>query len=50
MLPKEGIREFKKLYKKKFNKDIDDQEASRMGTKLINLYKAIYKPNKRYDK
>jgi len=42
MLPKEAIEEFKRIYKQKFKKDLNDIEASRRANNLLNLYKAIY--------
>lgn len=42
MLNQLAIQEFKKIYFKKFGKNISDQEALELGIKLINLYKIIY--------
>ncbi len=49
MLPKQAIKEFNELYRKKFGIELNDAEANRKANKLINLYKAIYdKPS--FDK
>ena len=50
MLPNQQAKEyqeFKKIYYKKFGEEISDQRALELAIKLINLYKAIYKPNKK---
>ena len=44
MISKEQLDEFKKIYKKEFNKVISDQEALESATSLLNMIKAIYKP------
>jgi len=44
MISKEHLEKYKALYRKKFGKDISDQEALDGATKLFNLVKAIYKP------
>ena len=51
-LSKESIKEFKKIYKKRFGKDLSDQVALEKATKLLNLVKAVYRPmtKKEYDK
>jgi len=41
-LPKEAIEEFKAIYKKNFNKDLSDQEATFRANNLFNLYQAVY--------
>ncbi len=52
MLSKESLEEFKKLYKKRFGKNLSDQVALEKATKLLNLVKAVYRPmtQKEYDK
>ena len=45
-LSKEAIEEFRKIYKKKFGKDISYQEALEKGNKLLALVRAVYKPIK----
>lgn len=42
MLPKEAIKEFKKLYTDRFGVELNDEEASRRANNLVNLYKAVY--------
>ena len=44
VLSEEDIREFQKLYKIQFGKDISDAEAYEKGVKLLRLMKVIYKP------
>lgn len=41
-LPKEAIDEFKKLYLKRFNIKLSDEEASYRAYSLLGLYDAIY--------
>ncbi len=44
MLSKESLEKFKSIYKKRFKKDLSDQEALEGATSLIRLVKLIYKP------
>ncbi len=44
MLPPEAIEEFKGLYKKRFKKDLSNEEASKRANNLVNLYKFVYIP------
>lgn len=44
MLPEKAIQEFKELYKKRFNKELSDQEASYRANNLFNLYRVTYMP------
>ncbi len=46
-LDKSAIKEFKKNYEKKFGQKISDQRALKLATNLINLYKAIYKSDRK---
>lgn len=41
-LSEEAIKEFKKIYKQKFKKNLSDIEASRRANNLLGLYKAVY--------
>ena len=52
MISKEKLKEFKKIYKKRFDENLSDQAALEKATKLLNLVKAIYKPmtQEEYDK
>lgn len=43
-LSDEDIKEFQRLYKVHFNKEVSSQEALEKGTKLLTLMKAVYKP------
>jgi hypothetical protein len=45
MLPKEAIQDYKRLYKKRFGKELDDAEASRRANNLVAFYRAVLKPN-----
>lgn len=38
MLVKEAIDEFKKLYKEKFGKELEEKEALERALKFLNLY------------
>jgi len=42
MLPKKAIQEYKRLYKKRFNKELNDTEAIRRANNLVDLYKIVY--------
>jgi len=44
---KSELQEFKKIYFKKFGERISDQKALDLTTNLINLYKTVYKSNKK---
>lgn len=44
MLSQKAIDEYKVIYKNKFGKEISDSEALEQGTRLLNLFKAVYKP------
>lgn len=44
MLSKQAVKEYKEIYKKEFGKDISEAEAVSQGTRLLNLFKIIYKP------
>ncbi len=44
MLPPEAIKEFKGLYKKRFDKKLSNENASRRTNNLVNLYKIVYTP------
>lgn len=43
-LSKEAIEEFKEIYKKKTGKKISNQEVYEMGSNLLRLFEAIYRP------
>ncbi|MCK5475456.1 MAG: hypothetical protein KAI71_02650 [Candidatus Pacebacteria bacterium] len=44
MISEEQLKKYKDIYRKKFGKEISDQEALEQGTKLISLMEIIYKP------
>ena len=52
MISKERLKEFKKIYKRRFGKILSDQVALESATKLLTLVKIIYKPitQEAYDK
>lgn len=52
MISKENLEKFKKIYRKRFNKEISDQDALESATKLVRLMEIIYKPmtQEEYDK
>jgi uncharacterized protein YdiU (UPF0061 family) len=52
MISKEELKEFKKIYKKRFGENLSDQVALEKATKLLNLVKAVYRPmtKEKYDK
>jgi len=41
-LSKEAIQEFKELFRKRFNKELSDQEAFDRGMRLLNMYQVVY--------
>ena len=49
MISKESLEEFKRIYKKKFNKDLSDPEALDKATSVLNLVRAVYKPTSKED-
>lgn len=42
-LSKEAIEEYKRIYKEEFGEEISDEEATEQGTRLINLFRVLYK-------
>jgi hypothetical protein len=44
MLPKEAIKEYKRLYEKRFGVILSDAEASFRANNLVNLYRATLGP------
>lgn len=44
-LSKKAIEEFKKIYLKKFNVNLSDSDANRLGIELLNFVKLMYRPN-----
>lgn len=49
MLSPEAIQEFKQLYREEFGEELPDQAALEKATKLINLFKVIYRPIPKRD-
>ena len=41
MLPKEAIKEFQEIWKREFGEEISEEEASRRGIELIELFQLI---------
>lgn len=41
------LQEYKAIYRKKFGKDISDEEALEQATSLLTLVNAIYRPVKK---
>jgi hypothetical protein len=44
MISKEGLDQFKQIYKKRFNKDLADDVASEKAMTLLRMVELIYKP------
>ena len=44
MISKEGLDQFKQIYKKRFNKDLANGVASEKATTLLRMVELIYKP------
>jgi hypothetical protein len=49
MISEERLKEFKRIYKKKFGKEISNQEALEKATKLLRMVELIYKPITKSD-
>jgi len=45
MVPKEAIKEFRRLYKAEYGEEISDKEATDLAINLILLFKRIYRPS-----
>jgi len=43
-LSNKAIFEFQEIYKKQYGRTLDQQEATDLGIRLLNLFKVIYKP------
>ena len=44
MISKEGLDQFKQIYKKRFNKDLADDAVLDKATTLLRMVELIYKP------
>ena len=44
MISEKALKEFKTIYKKRFNIDLSDKDALESATKLLRLVEIIYKP------
>lgn len=49
MVNRELLDKFKSLYKRKFNINLSDEEATKMATDLVNLIRVLIKPLPRQD-
>lgn len=49
MLSAQAIKGFKEIYRQEYGKLISDTEASEKATKLLNLFKIIYRPPRDED-
>ena len=45
MLPKEAIKEFKRIYAKNYGVELSDKEATERANNLVALYNAVYGDN-----
>lgn len=43
-LSDKAIEDFKKIYQKKFNVHLTDDDANRLGIELLNFVKLMYRP------
>ena len=43
-LSKKAIDEYKAIYKRRFGKDLTDEEAYKQGSNLLRLFQVIYRP------
>ena len=46
MIPKEALKEFKELYRKRFRTKLSDEETYRRASKLLDLYRVVYGQNR----
>jgi hypothetical protein len=44
MISKEGLNQFKQIYKKRFNVDLADDVALEKATTLLRMVELVYKP------
>jgi len=44
MLSDKAIKEFQNIWKKEFGESISKDKAVERGTKLVNLFRVIYRP------
>jgi len=49
MISKKSLDKFKKLYKRRFKKELSDAEVLQRATRILNLYRIIYGPNAFYQ-
>lgn len=49
MLDEDAIKEFKIIWKKKYENDLSDADATRMAIALVNLVKEVYRPIQQTD-
>lgn len=42
MISKADLSEFQKIYEQQYNEKIDEAEALKLATNLLNLYKVVY--------
>ena len=47
MISKKALDEFKKIYKEEFGKKITDEKDVDLGTNLLTMFNAIYRPIKK---
>ena len=45
MLSNKSIEEYKRIFKKKFGKEISDEEALEQVTRLVNFFEILHKIN-----
>lgn len=43
-IPKEDLDRFKAIYREEYGEEISDEEAYRIASKLLNLFRIVYKP------
>lgn len=44
-----AISDFKRIYLEKFNQQLSDEEANKLGVELLEFFKLIYKPIPKKD-
>lgn len=44
MISEKMLEKYKEIYKRKFGKDISDQDALEQATKLVRLVEIVYQP------
>ncbi len=47
MLARDSLIAFQKLYLQEYGVELSDEDAEKLGTNLVNLYRAVYLPSRK---